>query len=69
MIELTAETEEIAGEELQKQEKLDNKSRDFYLKDVPLTAEKMAESEKKMEEAIIGPENCICINLMIRIKL
>ncbi len=51
MIELTAETEEIAGEELQKQEKLDNKSRDFYLKDVPLTAEKMAESEKKMEEA------------------
>ena len=51
MIELTAETEEVAGEELQKQEKLDNKSRDFYLKDVPLTAEKMAESEKKMEEA------------------
>lgn len=51
MLELTAESEEIAGDEVQKQEKLDTKSREFYLKDVPLTAEKMAESEKKLKEA------------------
>lgn len=51
LVELTGETEEIAGGEGQKQEKLDTKSREFYLRDVPLTPEKMAESEKKMEEA------------------
>lgn len=51
MVELTAETEELAGREEQNREKLDTKSRDFYLRDVPLTPEKMAESEKKMEEA------------------
>lgn len=51
MVELTPETEEIAAEEGKGQEKLDNKSRDFYLKEVPLTEEKMAESEKKVEEA------------------
>ncbi len=51
MVELTAETEDFVSEEGGKQEKLDTKSREFYLRDVPLTPEKMAESEKKMEEA------------------
>lgn len=51
MIELTDETEEITRNEGQQQEKMDNKSRDYYLKAIPLTPEKMAESEKKMEEA------------------
>ncbi|WP_251620448.1 hypothetical protein [Odoribacter lunatus] len=51
MVELAAGTEELVSGEEQKQEKLDTKSREFYLKDIPLTPEKMAESEKKMEDA------------------
>lgn len=51
MVELTDDTEEIAEEQEEKGEKLDKKSREYYLKDIPLTPEMLAESEKKVENA------------------
>lgn len=51
MVELTPETEELAEDEGVKPEKMDNKSRDYYLRNIPLTEEQMAESEKKVEDA------------------
>lgn len=51
MVELSPEGEVLADQEEGEKEQLDKKSREYYLKDVPLTPEKMAESRKMVENA------------------
>lgn len=51
VVDFVDQTDELAEVEGEQEQKLDNKSREYYLKDVPLTKEAMTVSEKKIEDA------------------
>lgn len=51
MVDFAEQTDEVAGNTEEKEEKLDVKSRDYYLKDIPIDEEARGVSEKKVENA------------------